>query len=44
MGHYRQDDIGRQTSLLKCGWYGAHPAEVELTDTVLVEFFDMPNC
>jgi hypothetical protein len=44
MGHYIQDDIARQTSLLECGWYSAHSIEVELADTVFVEFFDMPSC
>jgi hypothetical protein len=44
MGYDMQDDIVRQTSLLECGWYGAHPAEVELADAVFVEFFDMPHC
>src|SRR5262245_53937574 len=44
MGHDIQDDIIRQTRLLECGWYGAHPIEVELADTVFVEFFNMPNC
>jgi len=44
MRHYIEDDIVRQTSLLECGRYSAHPAEVELADTVFVEFFDMPHC
>jgi hypothetical protein len=44
MGHDIQDDIRRQTSLLECGWYSAHPIEVKLADTVFVEFFDMPSC
>jgi hypothetical protein len=44
MGHDIQDDIVRQASLLECGWYGTYPAEVELAETVFVEFFDMPNC
>jgi len=43
MRHYIEDDILRQTSLLECGRYGAHPAEVELADTMFVEFFDMPH-
>jgi hypothetical protein len=44
MGHYMQDDIVRQTSVPEHRGYGAHPAEVELADTVLVEFFYMSNC
>jgi len=43
-GHDIQDDIGRQTSLLECRWYGAYPAEVKFVDIMFVEFFDMPNC
>jgi hypothetical protein len=38
-----QDDIIRQTSLLECAWYSAHPIEIELADTEFVEFFDMPS-
>jgi hypothetical protein len=44
MGHYIQDDIVRQTSLLECGWYSPHPTEVELADTMFVEFFDVSSC
>jgi hypothetical protein len=43
MRHYIEDDIVRQTSLLECGRYSAHPTEVELADTMFVEFFDMPH-
>jgi hypothetical protein len=44
MGHHMQDDIVRQTSLLNGRWYGGHPTEVELANTVFIEFFDVSHC
>jgi hypothetical protein len=40
MRHHMQDDIVRQTSLLNSRWYGGHPTEVELANTVFIEFFE----
>jgi hypothetical protein len=44
MGHHMYNDIVGETGLLHGRRYGGHSIEVECTDAVFVEFFDVSHC